>query len=156
MGLSLLNSMPDQQTEIRRLQQELFARNRQLADAEDALRKEKQKTEVIESGVQQLRAVLTPLYKALQHIFGEIEEMGIGNASSVAPKHAAIWEDWKQKMPGNPAKAIDALLLHGAMTQTQLRIHVGCATGSVSDLVYKLNKAGIINKNGGKISLKEL
>jgi DNA-binding Lrp family transcriptional regulator len=55
-----------------------------------------------------------------------------------------------------PAKAIDALLMHGALTQTQLRIHVGCAAGSISDLVYRLNKAGIINKNGGKISLKEL
>jgi hypothetical protein len=46
--------------------------------------------------------------------------------------------------------------MHGQLTQTQLRIHVGCATGSVTSIVFQLNKVGLINKNGGRISLKEL
>jgi DNA-binding MarR family transcriptional regulator len=82
--------------------------------------------------------------------------MGVGESPASSPQKSAVWESWKQKLGPMPAKAIDALLMHGALTQTQLRIHVGCAAGSISDLVYRLNKAGIINKNGGKISLKEL
>ena len=48
------------------------------------------------------------------------------------------------------------LLLHGELNRTQLRLHLSCATRSITDVVYKLNQAGLINKNGGKISLKEL
>ena len=72
------------------------------------------------------------------------------------PRKAAVWEDWKRKMPGNPAKFIDALMLHGELTQTQLRLHAKCAQGSVAGVVSQLYKAGLISKNGGRISLKEL
>ena len=47
-------------------------------------------------------------------------------------------------------------MVHGPMTQTQLRILIGCANGSIAGIVCTLNKAGLINKNGGKISLKEI
>lgn len=155
MSLSILSPLPDLQARIRQLEQDLFTRNRQLNEAEDALRQERQKTAQTERGVQELRNVLNPLYSALQHIYGEINNMGV-DSTPASTKHSVIWESWKQKLGGLPAKAIDALLLHGEMSRTQLRIHVGCATGSVADLVYRLNQAGIINKNGGKISLKEL
>ena len=161
MSLSILTSLPDQQAQLRSLQQELFNRNRQLAETEEALRQEKQKTAAIESGVQQLRTVLSPLYQALQMVFGEIEAMGVSainnsSPSSMDPRKAAVWEDWKRKMPGVPARFIDALMLHGELTQTQLRIHAKCAVGSVAGVVSQLYKAGLINKNGGRISLKEL
>ena len=31
------------------------------------------------------------------------------------PRKAAVWEDWKRKMPGIPARFIDALMLHGEL-----------------------------------------
>ena len=158
MGLSLLSPLPDLDRKVRELQNELFQRNMQLNKVEEELRQERQKTAAIESGVQQLRTVLSPLYQALQHMFGEIESMGVGASSAVGidPRKAAVWEDWKRKMPGLPAKFIDALMLHGELTQTQLRLHAKCAAGSVAGVVSQLWKNGLINKNGGKISLKEL
>src|ERR1700733_2294560 len=147
MGLSLLNALPDREAQFRSLQQELLNRNRQLNEAEEALRQEKQKNATIEAGVQQLRTVLSPLFQALQLVFGEIDAMGVGGSTAVEPQKKAIWEDWKNKLDPQCAKAIDALLIHGEMNQTQLRLHVKCAKGSVAGIVFRLNRAGLINKN---------
>lgn len=155
MGLSLLNPIQDPQAEIRRLQQEIFTRNRQLAEAEDALRVERQKNAGVEAGVHELRAVLNPLYQALQHIYGEMNAFGEDQAPATV-KHSAVWESWKAKLGGQTAEAIDVLMLHKEMNAEQLRVHLHCARTHVYNVISRLNKAGIINKNGGKISLKEL
>lgn len=126
----------------------------QLRAAREELAIERSRESGVEEGVAQLRQALAPLKEGLDRIFG-ILPVSTGLAMAV-PKNSAAWESWKQRLGGQPAKAIDALLVHGALTQTQLRIHVGCAQGSVPGIVYALNKAGVINKNGGKISLKEL
>lgn len=160
MGLSLLNSLPDPRQQIESLQRALYERNRQLAEAEETLRQERQQRAALESGVQTLREILSPLYQGLQRVFGEIELAGVGSQSVAAagmdPRKAAVWEDWKRKMPGIPSRFIEALMLHGELTQTQLRLHAKCAQGSVAGVVSQLWKAGLINKNGGRISLKEL
>lgn len=158
MGLSLLNSLPNPQQQIESLQRELYQRNRELADIQEELRQERAKTAQSSAGTKELRAVLDPLYRALQLIYGEMEAMGVPAASSGGsdPRVAKAWEAWKQKLGGQAAKAIDALLLHGSMNQVQLRIQIGCASGSTPGIVSQLWKAGLINKNGGKISLKEL
>lgn len=159
-GLALMSALPTQQSQIESLQRELYQRNRQLAEAEEALRQERQKNAALEAGVTNLRQVLTPLYQGLRMIFGELDAMGVqGETASITgldPRKAAVWEDWKRKMPGIPARFIDALMLHGELTQTQLRLHAKCAHGSVAGVVSQLWKAGLINKNGGRISLKEL
>ena len=144
--------------ELARLRTENSTLRQQLKESQEECTGCRQEARAAVRGVQELRKVLSPLYQGLQHVFGEIEAMGVEDNSTPTgkPKVSAAWESWKQKLGGNLAKAIDALLLHGELTQTQLRLHVGCAAGSISDLVYKLNRAGIINKNGGKISLKEL
>lgn len=148
---------PSQEQQIRSLQQELYARNRQLNEAKDALRTERQKTAAIERGVQELRSVLNPLYSALQHVFGEIDAMGVeGSSSQTDPRKQAIWESWKAKLPSGEGRAIDALLLHGTMTTAQLRIHVGCASRTAQNIVAALKGKGLIVKNGAQISLKEL
>jgi hypothetical protein len=153
------NALPDPQQQIESLQRELYQRNRQLAESEEALRQERQKNAGVEVGIGELRTMLSPLYQGLQRIFGEIDALGIEgpvNGAGLDPRKAAVWEDWKRKMPGLPAKFIEALMLHGELTQTQLRLHAKCAAGSVAGVVSQLWKAGLINKNGGKISLKEL
>lgn len=133
----------------------------QLRQTREELTSERSKGGQIERGAQALRTALTPLYGALQHIFGETDAMGISgspaqNSPSMDSRKAAVWESWKQRLPGIPSRFIDALMLHGELTQDQLRIHAQCARGSVADAVSKLWKAGIINKNGGRVSLKEL
>ncbi|HET6220157.1 MAG TPA: hypothetical protein VFE27_24225 [Acidobacteriaceae bacterium] len=143
---------------MRSLQQELANRNEQLRDLEKQLRDERKKTHALEVGVAQLRQVLEPLFRGLQMVFGEIDALDIEARQShpQAQKSSAAWESWKQRLGGQTAKAIDALLLHGSLTQTQLRIHIGCARGSVPGIVYQLNKAGLINKDGNQISLKDI
>jgi len=130
----------------------------ELDEMNEGLRREIQKVRQIEAGVKELRTVLNPLYQALRHIFGEIDAMGVseGAGTQVNSRVSAAWDQWKQKLGGQPAKAIDILMVHGAVTQTQLRVLIGCANGSIAGIVCVLNKAGLINKNGGKISLKEL
>lgn len=147
------------QQRIDALEHELATRTRQLESAEEALRAANALHVQVVEGSRDLRRVLMPLYTALQKVFGEIDLMGVPEATSgnVEPRKAAVWQAWKTKLPGIPAKMIDALLVHGALNQTQLRIHAQCARSSVPNAVMALNRAGLINKSGdGKISLKEL
>lgn len=134
----------------------LRARVREL---EEQLHEERGKGAAVSSGVANLRKQLSPLYNALRAVFGEIDAMGIGEIQphqNGAPRASAAWESWKQKLGGKPAEAIDALLLHGEMNAQQLRIHLRCGRDYVYNVVHTLHKASLINKNGGKISLKEL
>ncbi len=128
----------------------------QVRQLRDELSRERNRETQVESGVRELRRVLDPLYRALQMVYGEIGELGIQPGLDLHPAKAAAWENWKKKLGGLPARFIDVLMIHGEMTQTQLRIAVGCAAGSVAGVVCTLNKAGLINKAGGKVSLKEL
>jgi hypothetical protein len=126
---------------------------------EDQLSRQVESNQVLAEGVAELREFLAPLYRGLRKFYGETDGIAVSGNATASPYTAAqlaAWENWKQKLGGLPAKAIEAFLLHGALTQTQLRVIIGCATGSVPNVVMVLNKAGLINKNGGKISLKEL
>lgn len=155
MGLSLLSSASDPRQQLESLQRELYNRNRELAEVQEALRQERAKNAATERGAQQLREILSPMFNGLKMVFGEME--GIGISSTVPDSRVtAVWNDWKQKLGGHTAKAIDVLLLHGSMNRTQLRLHLRCATGTVVNVVAALNKAGLINKNGDQVSLKEL
>jgi len=131
---------------------------RQLADAQEDLRQERSKNAQGAAAVAELRRQLSPLYNGLRAVFGEMEALGVAEtATGTDPRKRAVWDAWKTKMPGIPSKMIDALLLHGGLTQTQLRIHAQCARSSVPNAVMQLNRAGLINKDsGGRISLKEL
>jgi hypothetical protein len=154
------------QQRIDALEHELANRTRQLESAEEALRAANALHVQVTEGSRDLRRVLLPLYTALQKVFGEIDVMSVPEAAVgggepaaqwLDPRKRQVWEAWKTKLPGIPAKMIDALLVHGSLNQTQLRIHAQCARSSVPNAVMALNRAGLINKSGdGKISLKEL
>jgi hypothetical protein len=131
----------------------------QLRQAREELLAKSAKDGQVERGIAALRQSLGPLYGALQNIFEETDAMQIPHSSTAQnfPQKSAVWDDWKKKLGGAAAKIIDVLHLHGELTQKQLAIHIGTSRiQTVYDAVFKLNKAGIINKNGGKISLKEL
>lgn len=133
----------------------LREKNRRL---DEALRLERLKVGQSEAGVKELRRVLTPLYRALQTVFGEIEAMGIqdsGSGATASPK-LEIWERWKSKMGGQCSRIIDALLAHGTMSRTQLCIATGIDGGNIAKPISKLYTAGLLNKNGSEYSLKQL
>lgn len=155
-SLAIVNALPDPRQQIESLQRELYARNRQLADAEEELRRERAKNAAVEQGVSELRQVLTPLYSALQHVFGVTEGIGGSEAPAASPRASAVWESWKAKLSSAEGRAIDALLLHGEMTVPQLRIHIGCATRTSQNVASSLSSKGLAIRQGGKIKLKEL
>jgi len=153
--MSLIHmSIPSPQSQIESLQRELYQRNKQLADAEEALRLEKLMNQTLHTAVDTLRMTLQPLYSGLRLIFEQIDASGV--ESPTKARNSAVWESWKQKLSGTAAKAIDVLHLHGEMNGEQLRIHLGCATRTCYNIIGELNKAKLIDKNGGRISLKEL
>jgi hypothetical protein len=132
----------------------------QLRQAREDLAHERQKGKTVDAGVVNLRRVLSPLYGALQQVFGEIESMEVvehgGDPPKIESRKSAVWESWKQKLGGKQAEFITALLTHGEMTAVQLKIATKCGQQTVYDTIFKLNKAGLINKNSGRFSLKEI
>jgi hypothetical protein len=162
MSLSILSPLPDQTKRLRELEAENRSIREQLEDKEDELRRERRKTATMEQGVTRLREALTPVYSGLQLIFGEIEATGVtgssGSSTAAAPdsRVTAVWESWKSKLGEGPSKIIDALLLHREMNTQQLAIATQYHRTSIPAFIHKLNKAGLLNKSGGRFSLKEL
>jgi len=131
----------------------------QLAEVREELRQERVKSKQAQEGVQELQETLTPLYRGLAKIFGEIADIGLSNeqaSSSPQSNHSAVWEAWKSRLGKPCAKIIEALQLHRTMNQTQIAIATGISRGNVPTYIFRINKAGLINKNGREYSLKEL
>jgi hypothetical protein len=102
--------------------------------------------------------VLTPLHEGLCQLFDEMDKVapGQGEAAPVNGKASAVWESWKKDLGGKAAEIIDALLVHGEMSVAQLRVAAKCGQQTVYDITHKMNKLGLINRNGGRYSLKKL
>ena len=148
----------DRDTIIAGLREQLRDSREEVRAAREELAGCRSEATAANKGVYNLRRQLQPLYSALQQVFGEIDGMDLAEAPEAVSttKKSAAWESWKSRLGGATAKAIDILMLHGELNHGQLRIHLGCATRTVTNVVTALNKYQLINKNGGKISLKEL
>lgn len=134
--------------EIRQLKRELSTTRAEASAAKrDAAR-----------AMGELRKQLSPLYRALQMVFGELDSAGVSDGVSPAatPQTSAVWEAWKSRIGGQPAKVIDALLLHGDLNAGQIAIAIGISPKNVAQVIHKLNKASLIEKNNGRFSLKKL
>lgn len=143
----------------------LRAENRRLQRAvSDAELEAKRAREDAERALSALRRQLSPLYRALQAVFGELDDAGVRDETAPpttigAPVSLGIdrrWESWKQKLPGRPAEMIDLLLLHGDMSRNQLMAAMRAGKDVVRVTASKLNVAGLLLKNGGRFSLKQL
>jgi len=142
------------------------ALRRQLRDAQGEAIAARAQAATAVLALGELRRQLGPLYHALRMVFGELDQFPETAAATAATAAAAatamdartkaVWEAWKSRLGGQTAQVIDALMLHGEMGTQQIAIAVGCHRNTVPNLIYKLNKAGLINKNGGRFSLKAL
>jgi len=129
----------------------------EVAELREKLRQNQLLIDKEEQALSQIRTFLQPLYSGLTHLFEQMDSVtGAGAKTGEQPRNKVVWDSWKQKLGGQTAEAIDVLMLHGEMNAEQLRIHLRCARTHVYNVISRLNKAGIINKNGGRISLKEL
>lgn len=147
----------DLEREVARLKRDLRTAQ---ADADNA-------RDTADHALSALRRQLTPLYRALQGVFGELDAAGVSDEPQSPTTHAghappnsdrmrSVWESWKSKLGKGEGRVIDALLTHGELNTTQLSIATGDHRNNIPSFIYKLNKAGLINKNGGKFSLKSL
>lgn len=160
---------PPDDSEVERLRADL----RRAIGERDTLRAEnvrlRQRVNQIDGPAAHLRQTLEPLYQALQAMFGDIEVIDpqpAGEAKAAAqpspaapsaPQRSEVWESWKQRLQGAPAKIIDALLLHREASVEQLVVLTQISRRTtIYDAIHRMNKAGIIDKNGGKFSLKQL
>jgi hypothetical protein len=136
---------------IQSLEQDNRDLREQLRIAESAI-----STARNESGraVSEVKNILSPLYQSLCVLFGVMNE--VSSSAPINDKKRAIWESWKQKLPGKRAEFIQALLDHGEMTSAQLKVATHSGTSTVPQIIHELNKLGLIQKNGGRYSLKEL
>jgi hypothetical protein len=147
---------------VRELREEVRGLQQDVERAERAYEQAQRQADASKRALVSLRRQLTPLYRALQAVFGDLDEAGVAatdasdGRSAPIPRHAAIWDSWKAKMPGRTAQVIDALLVHGQMNSTQIGIAIGIHRNNVPPLMTRLNKAGLISKNGHFYSLKEL
>jgi hypothetical protein len=148
---------------------QLRAENRRLAEdlrqAKLEIVKAKSDNEAVLVGVQEIRNLLTPLYRGLRLTFGEMDAMPIANNGSSQststpstnnPK-LAIWQKWIQKFGDSyKGKMISTLLEHGPMTTEQLRIPLQCSGQTVINTYNNLRQHGLITKSNGRYSLKEI
>jgi DNA-binding transcriptional regulator GbsR (MarR family) len=142
--------------EIRRLNRQVVRLNEELEELRDA----KEQARKAQRVLAQLRRQLEPQYRSMQALFGELDSAGIEASdatASISTRVAGVWDSWKSKLGGKQAEFIQAMLEHGhPMTSEQLRVATHTGRSTVPQIIYKLNTLGLINKNNGKISLKEL
>jgi hypothetical protein len=141
---------PDRRDELIR---DLREQNKLL---EDACRRAESRVAQASHGAAELRHVLSPLYRALQKIFGELDEAGIGD-SNASVSGGSKWDAIKSRNPGRIAQAIDTLLLHGTMNTSQLAAAMKMDRSNCSNnVVTKMKSMGLIVKNGNEFSLRSL
>ncbi len=156
----LLNAGPEAD-EATRLRREIAGLERELQDAKDEATTAKQASSDAIQAIRALRKQLEPLFTSMKMIFGEISRVDAQQAggspspdavfSGLSPK----WEMMKQKLGGRSAEFID-LLQHGEMNAAQLRAAAHCDIKTAYSVIKRMRDAGLLNKNGGKFSLKEL
>jgi chromosome segregation ATPase len=131
----------------------------ELDSTHEALRAARQQSVAANNALKNLRKNLEPMFRALQMVFGELEAASIGGdstESAATPRALGVWKSWMQKLGGKQAEFIQAMLDHGEVTVAQLKVMTHSGSSTIPQIIYKLNKLGLINKNGGKYSLKEL
>lgn len=150
--------------EVRSLRIECDTLRRKLERAEeerdnlyDALQRAKDQSAAANRAIGGLRKILQPMFNGLRAVFGELDAADIeGSGETSNPKSHGVWESWKQKLGGKSALTIQALLEHGEMNVAQIRVATHSAQQTVYETMSKLHKLGLINKNGGRYSLKTL
>jgi phosphoribosylanthranilate isomerase len=160
MTQPLLPGPPDDAVRLRR---EIAGLEQELQKARDEAAVAKQSAADAVHAIRALRQQLEPLYKSLKMVFGEISRVEAARVDgpqrtvdSRDPNKQAVWDAWKSRLGGNAAKLIDALLTHHSMTSTQLAIATGINPKNIAQVIYKVNKAQLLNKNGRDFSLKEI
>lgn len=149
--------MTSQDALVARLKDEIAELREALAEKDRQLATHKR---IADHGVKNLRRQLHPLYTALQQVFGQIDTLvdaDAPEAPAVNGRVEKVWADWKSKLPGSCGKVIDALLLHGPMTERQLCVAARISPNTLrggTGVISRMNAAGLWEKRDGKFTLR--
>lgn len=155
------NRADPHEDEIKELREE----NKKLARAlQDANTRADRAREDADRALSALRRQLTPLYRALQGVFGELDAAGVSEAGDTTPESSSgrsvremtLWADWKTKLPSTCSRVIDVLLLHNDLSVKQIMANAKMGEATVYAATSKMGRLGLIEKSGGRFSLKQL
>lgn len=131
--------------EVERLQDELEVARMAAKNAE------KQASRAVAA----LRQQLTPLYRGLQLLFGEMDKF-VPESNSPA-ENGSKWDSIKARLAPRLREAIDLLQLQGQMKRTQLASALKMDySNCTKNVVGVLKSQGWIVESGGNISLKQI
>jgi hypothetical protein len=157
--------LPVDDQEIEALRAEVRRQQRLAADAQVEAKRAK---EDAERAMGALRRQLSPLYRALQLVFGELDDAGVGedapsghaSGERVADdtREAKVWAEWKQKLGAGSAasRIIDGLQTHGGSTVKQLKVICKASENTLYPALSRLSGLGLIEKSGSRYSLRQL
>jgi hypothetical protein len=131
---------------------------RKLERTEDALRQVREdllkaQRQLIATG--RFKKMIAEPFHVLRTIMDELSDVEVDSPAS--PRSNAVWDSWKSKLGGKKAEFIQAMLECGhPMTSEQLRVATHTGRSTVPQIIHQLKDLGLINKENGKYSLKEL
>lgn len=100
--------------------------------------------------------LLSPLWKALEPIFGELADVGVAEAAPPNSR-ATAWESVKARLQPRHRQVIDVLLLQGEMTRRQISSAIQMNYNNcTNNVIGPLLRQGWLIEVGGKIALKQL
>src|SRR5665213_1538537 len=104
--------------------------------------------------ISSMRARFKPEFDSLQALFADLDSVS-SNGHHV---DRGVWEPWIQKLGGRAGKMVEALLVRGSLTRTQLATMTEQSpnSGSFSNNMSALNRNGLIEREGDKIKLKTI
>lgn len=140
-----------------RLREEVRRWREKAEIAEDLLKVERARSNQLEQIILNLQDKLSPLYRGLQMVFGEMESAEVISESTPSYQTATnsnFWDTQKRRFPGKPSEIIDALL-ERPMNTSNLVATCRMDPRTVTKNIYILNKAGLVEKNGGIFSLRQ-
>jgi hypothetical protein len=99
-----------------------------------------------------LRQALEPQYRAMQKLFAELDSVAASPGGD-----PTIWESWRSRLPGRAVKILDVLIQRGEATRDQIAVLSGISRSSsnLDNGISELNRAGLIDKDGKTIRLRQ-
>ncbi len=150
--LQVLHAIEDD-PRIAALERELRLSRQALTEAERELVRVRSESD---RALGALRKQLSPLYRALQAVFGELDAVPDQDEGAGQGRVSPVWDAWKSKLSPACGKVIDALLVHKELNGQQICVAAQMGKNTMYDVISRLNRAGVLNKNGGRFSLKQL
>ncbi len=136
---------------VRDLERELVEKDQQIAGSRH----------LVDQGMRSLRRQLSPLYKALQQVFGELDELAPevsaqpAASMGVAGNNNDYWATWKSRLRPAVGRVIDALIETPHLGSTHLAATLRMDPRTVRDALASMRKVGILATSAeGKHSLQ--